>query len=429
VDLYSAERQFQAHQVSAHIFDLALSSQDAQQDSISTLQQLFAAQVGYMRGGQNPNASAVYRRERIREASMLDSPGGTALEVGIRFLALDRARLFPRLEALRLEAGRLQSAIEVPDLIQTPYGAAARVVEAVRELLIHFTYNRPERLDRALELLTEAIDAPHSQDDIDSRWTASHLRDIGQELAVSSVWSMLPDGGADSAARAMTMGEPPVLALWPPQVEFLTSEPSPLDPRARRMTISFPTSAGKTLLAQYIALAHVASGAGAVCVVVPTHSLAREVRRDFDRRMDLLEARVGDAGPVGVASTAPGTVTIMTPEKLLNLIRQDPSRVLAEYNLFLIDEAQLVGDRSRGWVLEAAISFLHNRTLSSEHRIVLLSAALGKADAVELVGQVAPGVAGGDLGGRISAAPASTAARARRSGRRGGGRPGAARAA
>ncbi len=37
----------------------------------------------------------------------------------------------------------------------------------------------------------------------------------------------------------------------------------------------------------------------------------------------------------------------------------------------------MVGDAERGWVLESALGFLHGATLNSNHRIVLLSAALG----------------------------------------------------
>jgi replicative superfamily II helicase len=58
-------------------------------------------------------------------------------------------------------------------------------------------------------------------------------------------------------------------------------------------------------------------------------------------------------------------------------MRLEPTRMLEEYSLFVIDEAHLVGDADRGWVLESALGFLHGATARSHHRIVLLSAALG----------------------------------------------------
>jgi DEAD/DEAH box helicase len=175
----------------------------------------------------------------------------------------------------------------------------------------------------------------------------------------------------------MTMGDPPVLSLWPPQLELLNGTPNPLDPAVRRLVLSFPTSAGKTLMAQYIVAAHVASGAGSACVVVPTHSLGRELRRDLDRRLGTIAGQAEDAGPLGLPLPAPPSAVVMTPEKLAAHLRLEPNRMLSEYSLYVIDEAHLIGDAERGWVLESALGFLHGATLTTNHRIVVLSAALG----------------------------------------------------
>jgi Lhr-like helicase len=67
----------------------------------------------------------------------------------------------------------------------------------------------------------------------------------------------------------------------------------------------------------------------------------------------------------------------MTPEKLAAHLRLEPNRMLSEYSLYVIDEAHLVGDAERGWVLESALGFLHGATYATNHRIVVLSAALG----------------------------------------------------
>ena len=67
----------------------------------------------------------------------------------------------------------------------------------------------------------------------------------------------------------------------------------------------------------------------------------------------------------------------MTPEKLSALLRADPARLLNQYTMFVIDEAHLVADESRGWRLEETLSFLHHVTRDTEHRILVLSAALG----------------------------------------------------
>lgn len=375
LELYPIDRQLQANQVAAHIFDLALASADrldADRREIT-----FAAQVSYLRGGLDPNALAVYRRLPRSQAQLRTAPGEVSLEVGSAVLALDRGWLFPRIETLRAEADELRGVVGIDDLIDTPYGSAARVIEGCNELIVHLTYNSPGRLERALQLFAEAIDPPHAKPDLDSRWVAAHLRDIAEDLGTSSVWANLPPSVPPVAARAMTLGDPPVLSLWPPQLELLRMSPSPLDPEAKRLLLSFPTSAGKTLIAQYIVAAHVASGLGAACVVVPTHSLGRELQRDLDRRLATIGAQAADAGPLGLPLPDGPLAVVMTPEKLAAHLRNEPERVLREFSLFVIDEAHLVGDSERGWVLESALGFLHQATSGSAHRIVLLSAALG----------------------------------------------------
>lgn len=376
LQIYPVERQLQANQVAAHIFDLALSAGIASE--VVRREMTFAAQVSYLRGDLDPNAIALYQRLPRSEPRLRDEPGAVSLDVGSAVLALDRRRLFGgRLPALRREARQLARIVGVTDLTATPYGAAARVVEGCYNLIVHLTYNQPDRLERARQLFDEGTDPPFAQFDLDSRWVAAHLRDIADDLGTTSIWAHLPPSVPPAAARAMTLGEPPVLSLWPPQLELLNGTPSPLDPAVRRLVLSFPTSAGKTLMAQYIVAAHVASGAGSACVVVPTHSLGRELRRDLDRRLSTIGRQAADAGPLGLPLPPPPSAVVMTPEKLAAHLRLEPDRMLSEYSLYVIDEAHLVGDAERGWVLESALGFLHGATYATNHRIVVLSAALG----------------------------------------------------
>jgi DEAD/DEAH box helicase len=376
LDLYPVDRQLRANQVAAHIFDLALSA--GMPSDLEQRETTFAAQVSYLRGDLDPNSLALYRRLRRAEPTLRDEPGQVSLDVGSAVLALDRRRLFGgRLEALRSEANQLRNIVGVADLIDTPYGSAARVIEGCNELIVHLTYNRPDRLERARRLFDEAVEPPFAHADLNSRWVAAHLRDIADDLGTASVWAHLPPSVPLAAAMAMTLGDPPVMSLWPPQLDLLNAAPNPLDPAVKRLVLSFPTSAGKTLIAQYIVAAHIASGAGSACIVVPTHSLGRELQRDLDRRLSTLAGRAEDAGPLGLPLPEGPAAVVMTPEKLAAHLRLEPERMLENYSLYVIDEAHLVGDAERGWVLESALGFLHGATARSHHRIVLLSAALG----------------------------------------------------
>ena len=76
-------------------------------------------------------------------------------------------------------------------------------------------------------------------------------------------------------------------------------------------------------------------------------------------------------------------VVIMTPEKLASRLRADEQALLGDFGLFILDEAHLVGDQTRGWSFETTIARLHSLTADTNHRILLLSAALGGTASVQ----------------------------------------------
>ncbi len=373
--VYEPTRQRQAHQVSGHIFDLALQSGD-----ISTLERLrytFAAQIAYLGGDLTPNASALARRIDIDpEPETLAPPSVVSLEAGILLLALDRPRLYPLLGVRSAQIGATGDAVE-----DSSYAVADAVVRGARALLNFLTNGAPGALESAQTIFRSALVLNAAEDDVDSRWVAAHLLRTSDGLGRGAVWTALPPA-LRGAARAMTHGDPPVLQLWPPQLAFLAgneNEPSPLDPTAQRLILSFPTSAGKSLLAQILVTVHLTNGAGDVCVVAPTHSLCRELGYALQRRLRTLGMELHDDSIVGLDIPRPATarVVVMTPEKLAARLRSNPGTLLAEFGMFVIDEAHLVADAERGWRLEEALSLLHSLTRETPHRMVILSAALG----------------------------------------------------
>ena len=145
----------------------------------------------------------------------------------------------------------------------------------------------------------------------------------------------------------------------------------------RRAVLTFPTSAGKTLLAHLLVAQHLAMASNSVCFVAPSHSLCRETRKGLGRRLWTLRRRIAEEGPLGDSFPTRGDVVIMTPEKLASRLRADEQALLDQFGLFVLDEAHLVGDETRGWSFETTISRLHSLTADTDHRILLLSAALG----------------------------------------------------
>lgn len=377
LQIYDLPRQRQAHQVSGHIFDLALQSTDDLTPR-ERLRLTFAAQIGYLGGDLIPNAAALSHRGPLPEPPFeWSEPGQMSLEAGVLALAFDRAALSPLLDARLDQLNDLQS--EIGNLARTPFAAVHGVISGIRNLIAYLTQGGRANLDQAQRHFSSAINPEAARSDVDSRWVAVHLRRISRQLSTTSAWAALPPD-RPSIAQAMTLGDPPVLSLWPPQLRFLSRSPSPLDPEVRRVALSFPTSAGKTLLAQILIVAQVASTeSGDVCVVAPTHSLCRELGHSLERRLRILGSDLYIEGPLGFEPLVPPTarVSVMTPEKLAALLRSDPARLLERYTMFVIDEAHLVAAPDRGWRLEETLSMIHHLTVGTAHRILVLSAVLG----------------------------------------------------
>lgn len=374
LQLYEPERQAQANAVAAHIFDLALArGSEIGERLIMT----FAAQVSSIRGDRTPNATALAARLPPLDASIMQSPGRASLEVGCSLLSLTRVNTFRLLRRLRAElrgANRLDEASSAG----TPIAAAVAVVNGSWLLLQYLADGDDGDLARARDIFERGANDDGARRDFDSRWVAAHLLDLVDDLGNSSVWAILPPDSPRAVGRAMTLGDPPVLTLWPPQVALLRDdEHTPLRADARRAVITFPTSAGKTLMTQLVIAHHLATAGTPVCVVAPSHSLCREIRLDLDRRLLNMRTSVREDGPLGHALVTHEPVIVMTPERLAARLRLDAGQLLADFGLFVLDEAHLVGDESRGWTFETTVSRLHELTLETDHRIVAVSAALG----------------------------------------------------
>lgn len=217
LQLYETSRQIQANSVASHVFDLAL-----QGEGISNNERLvltFAAQVSAIRGDRTPNASALGRRLPTPSARLGREPGKASLELGCAFLTLDRSATVGLLRDLSRQVQAVSSSPDVP-LGSSGLASAVGVVDGVRQLQRYLTYGAQENLEGARQILTAAATSTAARHDLDSRWVAAHLVDLCDDLGGSSVWSILPDGTPPGVGQAMTLGDPPVMTLWPPQVSL-----------------------------------------------------------------------------------------------------------------------------------------------------------------------------------------------------------------
>jgi len=398
-ELYSLPRRRRAFGVSAHIFDLALN--DTSRDRHDRLTLTFAAQVGYRRAELDPNATAVYRRvvDLLQDdedaAQQIDT---LALQAGVAFLGLDPGPLGRLQRRWRRQLADLAASVGMENLRTTMFGPAEQVVLATSALLAYLRGGDGSQLEVAQTALLSVVDLSAGEGDHDARWVAAHLLQIADDMATSSIWTVLPPGTPPAVAQAFTVGSPPVLTLWPPQRELLArASQNPLDPTTGRLLLSVPTSAGKTLLAQVMICTHLATQPGDVCYVTPLRSLGREMRQALGSRLRVLRRELGiDIPDYATASiedildlleeAGRGDVEVMTPERLMQQLRRDPQAVLARFSLFVIDEAHLLAQPGRGFLLEALLTFL---TAASSARVVLLSGVLGNA--ASLASWLAPG--------------------------------------
>lgn len=380
-------RRARAFRISAHILELA-----ARRDRPvgERLELLFGAAIGYRRGGLDPNATAVFRQAypHLDQAVSDGSPwrATLAVEAGLYLLSFCTEDSLRWLRARQAGFRRLRNETQVDALAGTMFGPAEHVVEACSALLRFLMFGDRRAFQQAQERLGRILGTDAEPASINEQWVAAHLRALSDELDAASIWTCLPPDVPDAARRALTTS-PPVLTLWEPQRELLSPGrpiPSLLSPETKRAILSVPTSAGKTLVAQIMVLAELAGNDRSVCLVAPQRSLVREIRRALLPRVRALRKRLSLDLPDFLAEFAQELldgerpdVEVMTPERFAAMLRTEPEAVLERYGLFLFDEAHLVGDVARGFILEGALSYLHWRTRETEHRIVLMSAALG----------------------------------------------------
>lgn len=393
-ELYSAERQRQAFLVSAHIFDLALID-----DGLRAEERLsfgVAAAVGYRRGGREPNATAIMNRLRadILPDTAVDEHAQTlSLEIGLAFLGLESRTLLRWLSSWRRQLGAIAAQAELPSLAGTVLGPTHLLALGAEDLLVGLVRGDGERRERSLARLLSVVEDQAGPEDLNAKWVAAHLLGFAGEALAGSLWSpsVLPPEVPSIVRQAFTSGSPAVVTLWEPQRELLAGSPSPFDAGVRRMVLAVPTSGGKTLVAQLLAVEYLARTDRSICYVVPTRGLGREVRSAMAQRVRILQKEAGDEAPdyffwdlalPSEAPNPPADVEVMTPERLAHLLRHDAQSVIDRFGMFIFDEAQLLKEQGRGFTLESIIATLELLTEGTDHRIVLISAAMGNAGAI-----------------------------------------------
>lgn len=213
---------------------------------------------------------------------------------------------------------------------------------------------------------------------------AEHITDLlwrgGQALLGASIWTLARRGlGAkvdEFIERLVGHQQSPVLELWPSQRGAISQ--SLLDPAKRAIVVEMPTSAGKTLLAEFAIVQALALYPDrAVAYVVPTRALVNQITRRLRRDIEPLGFPVEAAVPVVELDPNEDellrqdiSVLIVTPEKLDLLLRTDHP-VVEQLSLVVADEAHNLGADARGARLELLLATL--RRERADARFLLLT--------------------------------------------------------
>jgi superfamily II DNA/RNA helicase len=188
--------------------------------------------------------------------------------------------------------------------------------------------------------------------------------------------------------------------LWPAQQRIASAGLL----QGQSAVIQMPTSAGKTRATELIIRAAFLSGRATLAVIVaPYRSLCHDIRGD------LVAAFAGEAIKLDEASDSfqfdlvieelftINSVLIVTPEKLLYMLRRAPELV-ERIGLVIYDEGHQFDGLTRGPTYELLLTSLRI-TLPADTQVILISAVIGNADAIAewLVGDAGAVIDGAGL--------------------------------
>lgn len=256
----------------------------------------------------------------------------------------------------------------------------AKIVDLVAEYTINGTpKDVATRLRRHRANIDAIVDLGVERDP-----DAEHVADLawrgGAALLSASIWTLARRGlGAkvdEFIERLVGHQQSPVLELWPSQSGAISQ--SLLDPAKRAIVVEMPTSAGKTLLAEFAIVQALALYPDrTVAYVVPTRALVNQITRRLRRDIEPLGFPVEAAIPVVELDPKEDellrqdvSVLVVTPEKLDLLIRTEHP-VVEQLSLVVADEAHNLGADARGARLELLLATL--RRERADARFLLLT--------------------------------------------------------
>ncbi|MEV6957215.1 DEAD/DEAH box helicase [Streptomyces sp. NPDC051183] len=294
-----------------------------------------------------------------------------------------------------LDAGRAEQA----DLaVLAAYGLVGRAARSLAAL-----WRRGDRTAgrAAVTDLKQAASILLQASVVDTWTLVDSLAHAVEDIVATSPWLLLRRASSWSRTwerylKALIVSGHPLTQVWPSQRKALDA--GLLDARAHSLTVTMPTSAGKTHIAEWAILHALADtdetgetddgpfglllrfmDPPLAVYVVPTRALAAQVERHLAASLELVGLRVsslfGGAEHVRYEKQLLDftDILVVTTEKLDLLLRNTPE-LASRLRLVLVDEGHSIDRSPRGLRLEMVLTRIRRTT--AQARIVLLSAVL-----------------------------------------------------
>lgn len=228
--------------------------------------------------------------------------------------------------------------------------------------------------------------------------TRAYDAGTARELLYADIVAAVVHCKVSRAARAIVpMASGLDLSVWRDSLKKATF-PKELWPAQRRIcsagllsgrssVIQMPTSAGKTKASEILLRSAFLSGRTSLAVIVaPFRSLCHDIRGDLARAFSGEEVVINEATEAFVADvtvqqlSVGRTILIVTPEKLLYILKRTPDLAKA-IGIIIYDEGHLFDSERRGATYELLLASL-KLTIPKNTQVVLISAVIPNASSV-----------------------------------------------
>ena len=203
----------------------------------------------------------------------------------------------------------------------------------------------------------------------------SIISDDLKSLVSNSIWSRT--GFQDKIKQlCRKKAESGMLELLPSQIDAFDKRL--FDVAANAIILQMPTSAGKTLLAEFNIIVNKSLLSGSkVIYIVPSRALVNQVYHDLSSDLNDLGISIAKTSSVNDIDPTENAfisfdgidVIVSTPEKIDLLIRRNHSAV-ADVSLFIIDEAHMINSGERGARLELLIAMLRRERPNAKYMLL-----------------------------------------------------------